>query len=471
MLQKIELYIRKYHMIDTKDHIIAGVSGGADSICLLMVLLQLKEKLGFTISVVHVEHGIRGSDSLADAAFVRHFCGQRGIACHIYHYAVPEYAKAHGMGEEEAGRRLRYASFGAEKKAYEGYHASFSAEKGNYDGGADRVKIATAHHLDDNGETMLFHLARGSGISGLAGIAPVYGDIIRPLLCVSRMEIEQYLEQAGQAYCMDATNDSDVYARNKIRHQLMPILRQINSQAARHMYQAAEELREVDAYINKQAQKKLHECCKSEENGVLIEAAPFERQELVLQKEMLHCLLVKLEGGRDITRKHIHELLALFEKQAGRQVHLPRGWVARRCYEGVWLYDGKKEKSGAELAIDMPQQFSFRVFEDFSNKLSQISKKKYTKCFDYDKIKFGFCIRNRLPGDYLVINDSGCRQKLKKYFVNEKIPAKEREQLLLLADGSHIMWVVGHRISSFYKVDAYTRRILEVTFHGGEESE
>ena len=157
-----------------------------------------------------------------------------------------------------------------------------------------------------------------------------------------------------------------------------------------------------------------------------------------------------------------------------------------RVYGGVEICTGKSAGHGTqewesvrqdsdilgkEGRLDMEKLFSFRIRENFSGHMSQISKKKYTKCFDYDKIKAGFCVRNRQPGDYLVVDASGSRQKLKKYLVNEKVPVTERGQLLLLADGAHIMWVVGYRISSYYKVETHTRKILEVTFCGGREDE
>lgn len=442
-------------MITTGDHIIAGVSGGADSVCLLLVLLQLRQRLGHTVSVVHVEHGIRGGASLEDAAFVMHFCEERSIKCHICHCRVPEYARANGLGEEEAGRHLRYAAFAEEKEKYP--HRN--------------VRIATAHHLDDQAETMLFQLVRGSGISGLAGMAPVCEDRIRPLLCVSRSEIESWLEERKQEYCTDATNYEDMYTRNRIRHHILPVLYQINPAAAGHMYQAAEELRETDRYISGLAAKELEQCCICQPEGVKIVQDCFAGADQVLQKKMLHQLLGTLAGSSlNITRTHVRQLLELFQRQCGRQIHLPYGLVAERIYEGIEIYRKKVPDTPDKNLPDHEKgRFSFRLIEDFSNNLTQISKKKYTKCFDYDKIKFGFCIRNRLPGDYLAVSSSGSRQKLKKYFINEKIPAKEREQLLLLADGSHIMWVVGYRISSYYKVSAYTRRILEVTYYGGEE--
>lgn len=496
--EKIEQYMRQHNMIQQGCHVIAGVSGGADSVCMLLVLLRLRQKTGYTVSAVHVEHGIRGEAAMADAEFVRHFCAKEGIECHICHCCVPEYAREHGMSEEEAGRQLRYHAFEEEKKKY----------------GSKDVKIAVAHNLSDNAETMLFHLARGTGIRGLAAIAPVRGDIIRPLLCLSRDEIEAYLDCLGQDFCTDATNEADGYSRNKIRHHALPVLSQVNRQAVRHMYQTADQLREISSYLERQAAEALKTCCvigsesvgradiaekTDTETGIgagiraekqdtetdvkagagagnmtaEIDKERFGHMDPVVQKEMLYQLLAELAGSaRNFTNEHICQVKDLFARQNGRQVRLPYGLTAVRIYGGVRISAADREEDAAPKAdTDLSEQFIFRVIENNASRMSIISKKKYTKSFDYDKIESGICIRTRQPGDYLAVNASGERQKLKKYLINEKIPASERGRLLLLADGAHIMWVVGHRMSSHYKVDEHTRRILIVTFCGGREDE
>ena len=471
VIQTMEALIREYQMICAGDHIIAGVSGGADSVCLLLGLLELRAVFGHQVSAVHVEHGIRGEEAYRDAAFVRNFCAKRGIKCHICHCRVPEYARKHGMSEEEAGRVLRYQALRAEAETF----------------GGQRVKIAVAHHRGDQAETVLFHLARGTGIQGLAGIAPVRGEIIRPLLTADREEIEAYLAACGQEFCQDATNAMDCYSRNRIRRQVLPALEQVNSRAAQHICQSAQQLREIHDYLKKQSAAAQELCCVMQPDRMKIEKEPFLQLDAVIQKEMVHQLLAMLAGsGRDLTREHVSQVIGLLERQNGRRVELPGQMQAVRVYGGVEIYLGKLAGNGTsegeirrqdtgilnkDGCRDMEKLFSFRIREDFSGHMSQISKKKYTKCFDYDKIKNGFCVRNRQPGDYLVVDASGSRQKLKKYLVNEKVPVTERNQLLLLADGAHIMWVVGYRISSYYKVEAHTRRILEVTFCGGEEDE
>ena len=198
-------------------------------------------------------------------------------------------------------------------------------------------------------------------------------------------------------------------------------------------------------------------------SGFYVKKELFEQAEPVLQKEMLYQLVSTLAGScKDIAGVHIRQMLGLFDKQNGRKVQLPYGIEAERVYGGIEI---KIEIEVKEDGDDVPiEQFSFRLIEKNFQTEPQISEKKYTKWFDYDKIKSGLCIRHRMPGDYLSINDAGARQKLKNYLVNEKVPAKEREKIPLLADGAHIMWIVGYRISSYYKVGRHTKRILEVTF-------
>ena len=217
ILQKMLSFMEKYHMLDGCKTLVIGVSGGADSVCLLLLLEKVCKERGILPVVVHIEHGIRGKESLSDAAFVENLCKQKDILFHRFSYAVEKIAKESGESTEEAGRRLRYDTFFQVAEQYE------------------QAKIAVAHNENDQAETVLFHLARGSGIKGMGGIPPVRGNIIRPLLGVSRAEIEQYLKEAGQPYCTDSTNALDIYARNRIRHEALPSLNGVNAQAVSHI--------------------------------------------------------------------------------------------------------------------------------------------------------------------------------------------------------------------------------------------
>ena len=226
-------------MIASGDRIVAGVSGGADSLCLLFLLLKYARRVPFRLCVVHVDHGIR-RDAKEDARYVEELCAGEGIPFILRKADVPAFAKAEKCSEEDAGRRIRYEAF---REAAEGM------------GGA---KIAVAHNSNDNAETMLFHLFRGSGLKGLCGIAPVREGVIRPILCLDRREAEAYLEERGIVWRTDSTNDGDDYSRNRIRHHILPYAEsKLFPGAVERMLRTAEMLQETEAYLEQQTREAL----------------------------------------------------------------------------------------------------------------------------------------------------------------------------------------------------------------------
>ena len=233
-LEKIENYIRQYHMIEKGDRIVIGVSGGADSVCLLMALCSLQEKLGFQVLVCHVNHELRGEEAAQDEAYVEMLCHKMQVPFFAFHENVELIAKKRKESLEEAGRYVR-------RQAFE----QLCREQGG-------TKIATAHHSNDNAETMLLNMARGTGLRGLCGIRPVYGKWIRPLLELSREEIEQWLKDCGISYCIDETNQEDEYTRNRIRHHIIPVLEeQVNTRAVEHFVKLSEQAEEIYEYLEK----------------------------------------------------------------------------------------------------------------------------------------------------------------------------------------------------------------------------
>lgn len=452
MIDKIHSYVDKYHMITQGDTIIVGVSGGADSVCLLLVLMELRKRIPFTIRVVHIEHGVRGDTSKQDALFVKSLCNENGISEVEYSYDVPHIAREQGISVEEAGRKLRYQAFDQEA------------------GKVERAKIAIAHNQNDNAETMLHHLVRGSALQGIAGIAPVRGNIIRPLLCVTREEIEAYLAERGQNYCTDATNFELVYTRNRIRHEVLPVLKQINAQAVPHMSGAAEVLRETQEYMQLQTEQLKLAAVTIDGDRVTLYKDRICQEPEIIRKLLIHQLIGEQAGSRkDIASVHINDVLHLFDLQVGKSINLPYGLRAERIYEGVRLTKRDKSESGKEpVRLEDSQCFSCRIFDNNMD-IGKIPKKKYTKWLDYDKIEDNLCVRNRYTGDFFLLDETGKRKKLKQYFVDEKIPQEQRDEILLIADGSHIVWVVGYRISAKYKVTENTRRILEIQYDGGKK--
>ena len=487
MIEKIRATIEKNKLIEQGDFVLAGVSGGADSVCLLLVLRELAGKIGFALEVVHVEHGIRGDESCKDASFVEKLCDRLQVPCHVCQVDVPAFAKKEGLGLEEAARRLRY-------EAYENVAK---------EAGVPMVKVALAHHADDNAETMLFQMVRGSGLTGLAGMResrPLgeHVTVIRPLLGTTRAQIEAYLGQQRQPYCTDSTNMDTDYSRNKIRHEVLPRLAEINPQTVLHMRQSAELLQELSDYVESEVTRMQERVCESAGGRCRMESSVFQAYPHILQTELIHRVIGRTAGSsKDIGTVHVEAVIKLFDSQVGRSINLPYRLVATRVYGGVVIAkedlqqtagghtsDAKEQtklelgaeslrrlETGETLTLPLnPGSMSFRIL-DFRGEIPEIPKKAYTKWLNYDKIKSGLQIRRRMAGDYLIIDDEGHHKKLKDYFVAEKIASDRRDDIWLLADGAKILWVVGGRISADYKIEGQTKKILEVQIVGGNDCE
>ena len=491
MIQKVLSFVKQHHMIEQGDHILAGVSGGADSVCLLLVLMQLQKMLGCTVTVAHVEHGIRGVDSLNDAKFVENLCKKLGVTCHVYRCDAVAFSGEKGMSLEEGARELRYQHF----------------EELSRKIGAN--KIAIAHNQNDCAETLLFHLARGTGLKGMCGIVPVRDNIIRPLLCVSREEIEAFLQEEKQEFCLDATNLETEYSRNKIRHQVLPVLTEINAGAVEHLYRSTGYMAEALELVEQMTEQAREKYMEGQQKDCCLLRKEVTEQRSLIQETLVLELLGECAGSRkDLSQVHVEQVLELFKRQVGRRIMLPYGLQAVRTYEGVLIQttienqifskenntvDMKKsflledisetveknflqrelwtagQKAETGIFLEIPEYdltVTARILQK-TEEIHEIPQKKYTKWFDYDKIKGTLLLRNRCQGDYFIVDSKGSRQSLKKYFINEKIPAEKREQLPVLADGDHILWVIGYRISEAYKVTENTERILEIQVNGG----
>ncbi len=474
-------------MLAKNDSVIAGVSGGADSVCLLFILRILQEETAFSLTAVHIHHGIRGESADADEAFVQNLCEEADVPLLVFHEDVPGYAKAHGLGEEEAGRQVR-------RQVLTQAADSIGANK-----------IALAHHRNDNAETLLLNLCRGTGPLGLSGMKPVEGRWIRPLLCVTRREIEDWLDERGISYRVDETNLEDTYTRNRIRNHVLPYLEaNVNARSVEHMTDTMEQMRQLDAYVEEETDRYLRQCSRRGGENLLILKEEYDRVPRALQSYVLHRALCETARARqDIGAVHVRALEDLMENQPGRRITLPYGVSAARVYEGIELSPaggGAEEPPGGEAcgatdekgvaekspagagetpagggsapaeADGAPEGlFRMRVF-DRPDPLPVFPTDPYTKWFDYDIIKNAVKLRHRKPGDFLVIDQDGHTQKLKQFFINEKIPACQRDQVWLAADGAQIMWVVGYRQNQAYQITDRTRRILEIVYEKGEEN-
>lgn len=450
MYQKVKAYVKKWHMLQKEDSVIAGISGGADSVCLLFMLLKLQKELGFALMAVHVNHGIRGAEAERDEAYVKRLCRQWNVRLKVYRENVPAYAKEHGMTEEEAGRDIRRTCFCKVLKEWGG------------------TKIALAHHENDNVETLLWNLCRGTGIRGLGGIAPVNDVWIRPLLCVKRREIESYLKKRGISYCTDMTNADRRYMRNRIRMDVIPYLEDcVNTESVSHMGKTMERMYELEQYILEEVGKYKESCTGWKNGRRIIRQTEYTKIPKALRDNVLHEILCETAGRRkDIEEVHIQMLRDLFTKQVGKRIDLPYGVTAIRTYEGVRF---EKNIPEASYAGDENELFSIRVFDREPGNVT-FPEKIYTKWFDYDIIKNTVKIRHRIAGDSIVINRYGGRKKLKQYFTDQKVPQEDRDKIWIAADGDEVLWIVGYRQSQKYQITEKTTKILEIQYYGGEEN-
>ncbi|MEG1575500.1 MAG: tRNA lysidine(34) synthetase TilS [Clostridium sp.] len=448
-------FIEYNHMLYSGDGVIVGVSGGADSVCLLHLLWCLREELGIKLRALHVHHGLRGEEADRDAEFTEEFCHRLGVPCEVVKIHADEEAAAQGISVEEAGRIARY-------RILEEHAAGWEAEAGT---DIDfRVKIAVAHHGDDNAETILHNLFRGSGLKGLGGMPPVRERIIRPILWADREQILSYLTKENLIYVEDSTNEENDYTRNKLRNQILPLITsEINKQAVRNILQAGERIRGADCYFEEKATAWLERWSEGEVDRVPM--APLREEAPIVQAYIIREALKNNHIPlKDITSKHIEEIQTLLSKQSGKKTDLPYGISVEHEYG--WLKFTKREKNN-EIHRGNPPELNMKVFL-YENQY-EIPEKRYTKWFDYDKIKSTPCVRYRQTGDFIMLAGEK-RKTVKAFMIDEKIPVRMREEIPLLADGSHILWIIGYRISEYYKVTEDTTNILEVQLDGGMDS-
>lgn len=479
-------YIKQNNMIDHGDVIVAGVSGGADSMCLLSLLLDLRNIWDIEVVAVHVHHGIRGQAADEDMEYVENFCRQQGTEFFGFHFDIPAVASENHLSCEEAGRIKRYEAFNQvyEKKVAEGRNC----------------KIAVAHNMDDNSETFLFNLFRGTGIKGLTGIRPVREHIIRPVLCLERKEIVEYLTEKEIEYKTDATNLETDYTRNKIRLKLLPYIEEnINVGARGNINRTAMMLTEVSDYMEKQAlaayNNNIHICRAKDDTCTKTDISGRLWDEADIIVKMVIRMTVERAAGKlkDITSRHIESVVELGKNQVSRAVDLPYGIRAVRTYEGIRLEKKNKvnktgkQNSGTEKAAGVEKteevvyieickekmtdgQISIKLPEGMmtfsveKNTLLDLSEKRYTKLMNCDILKDKLSVRHRKTGDYMIIDSEGRKKKLKDMLIDLKIPKEERDNILLLAKEQEILWIVGYRMSERCKVQMNTSSVYRVTF-------
>ena len=459
-LNKVYNFIEENHMLSSSDKIIVGLSGGADSVCLLCALNMLKDRLSLGedgIIAVHINHGIRGEEADGDENFARELCDELGIAFKSYKKDIIAYAKELKLSVEEAGRKYRYQCF------------NNTLAENNF------TKIAVAHNKNDLAETVIFNMLRGSGLNGMAGIQPTRDNIIRPLLDVTRKDIEEFLESIEQDYREDSTNASLDYDRNKIRHSILPTMCDINQRAVEHICHMAKEANESYKFIHGKAMEEYESSVDADSNNktVSLDVNQLYKYNPVLQEHIIHEALGEVAGAKkDISRKNVMSVVSLLYQDTGKFVELPYGIRARRSYdnliisnyvEAVREYSIPIEKEGV---YNIPGWGNLNISFIENETGLEVSKKIYTKMVNYDKIKGGLCIRTPKEGDYIIIDSAGNTKKLSRVFIDNKVDREKRISWPVVAVGDEVIWVLGLRYSEAYKIDDDTKKIIYMDFKG-----
>ncbi|KXG74526.1 tRNA(Ile)-lysidine synthase [Fervidicola ferrireducens] len=452
----IEVFKRtvlKYRMIKNGDRVLVGVSGGPDSVCLLHLLLRFKDEFGVNLAVAHLNHSFRGREADEDEAFVKDLARKWDLPFYAEKIDVPAYIRETGLSPEDAARRVRYAFF---ERVREKIKAS---------------RIALAHNSNDREETILMNIFRGSGIEGLVGIEPVRDHYIRPLIEVERDAIEEYLRKEGIPYRIDSTNLQTIYFRNKIRLELIPLIKR---DYCPHLSAALKRLSEIASldvsFLEELSREAYSNTAKRVPGGVMINLEKFGEMHDSLKFRVVRKAVEEILGNlQDFEYRHAKMLVEFIkEKPTGSKLNLPHGLVGEKSYEYFYIY-GKAPPEAKSFYYELPVPGEVEIPEAGAVIAARIAEVKEgfslkkspnLAYLDYDRIKDQLAVRNRRPGDRFIPFGSGFSKKLQDFFVDNKIPARERDRVPLVVSGDQILWVCGMRIDERFKVTDKTKKVL-----------
>ncbi len=451
-INKVFDTIEKYNMLSFSDHVLVGLSGGPDSVCLLLTLNQLKSKYNLKISAVYIDHGLRPKDVPKEIEFCKKLCDDLNITFYSHSINVKEFAIKERINLQEAARILRYATF-------DQISINIKADK-----------IALGHNSDDQAETLIMRLLRGAGPSGLSGIPPVRKKIIRPLIEVERTEIEEFLKKNKVDFVLDSSNENTKYMRNKIRHILMPAIKKISPQATKIISKTADIIREENDYINVSVTKALMRLMsRKTDQKVELFCNPMEVLNIVILRRALRVAIDSFKDLKGIEFDHIEEIIRLIKKgKPGDRIYLPKGIRAIKGYSTIIITSEPPQKLST-YQIDMPKEIAIKeismtldIKELSIGEIQDYGNGKNLIYIDAEKIKFPLIIRPRKEGDYLYPFGFGKKKKLQDFFVDEKIPRDERDLIPIIESEGNIVCIVGYRLDDRFKIDHNTKRCLQI---------
>ena len=414
-------YLQKFDLLPKGGHVLCALSGGRDSVYLLHRLMEWRSEYGYKLSAAHFNHQLRGAESDRDEEFVRTLCAEEGIPLYVGAADVRSFAAERGMGIEEAARSLRYAFL----------------EQTLGEIGGD--VIATAHHADDLAETMLMNLVRGAGTKGLSGIPPRRGSIVRPILTVTRREIDGYMEHRGLPFVEDSTNVLDDCTRNLLRHHVMPVLQQLNPSFAEHAVEAAMLLRADDDCLQKQAE--LFLAAHPAEYGI-------ETSALLALEEPIATRVIRTVWGGGLSNVHVGQVLELCKGDGLGYTHIPDG-VVRRDNGRLWT----------ERAVEVPADVAlvgewgecsfgeFRILWETKNCDEEIHNSFNTFALKCANMEGTVTVSVRRDGDRIKLAGSNHTKKLKRLFQERKLTQPQRLLTPVIRDGQGVAAVYGFGIA------------------------
>lgn len=452
--------IERYGLLKPADRVLVGVSGGPDSMALLHLLQQAAERYGCFLAVVHVNHQLRGEQAQQEADFVAQWCEERSLPCVVYEREVAAIAKEQGLSIEAAGHAVRFAAF-REAAAY-----------------FDANKLALGHHRDDRAETVLLHLLQGTGLDGLAALPPKEGWLIRPLIEATKEELVAYCEEKQLPYFWDATNDEVCCLRNRIRHQLLPLLaEEYNPQIRQALVRLAATAQEDSRYLEAQAQQAWTECAHCSPEEVRIDLTRWRQLPLALQRRVLRLAYLALaEGGQGLSYQQTEALLALAEADKGQQqLALPDGLSAVKSYTELVLTRQKAVTAeGFELLWTLKAPL---LLPDGSQLLAEWSDAPLSYSQDFTQVLLDgeflaseLTVRTRRPGDQLRPLGMQGKKKLKTYFIDKKIPQAARENWPLVCSGDELIWLPGLIIAEGCQATKKTQKFCRLTFISADQA-
>ncbi len=440
-------------LINPKDTILGAISGGPDSMAMLNCLINLRDTLNFNLLIAHVNHGVRGQYAKRDQEFVRDIAKEYNIPFFTTNVDMVASGKELGISSEEAGRILRYGFFRRVLL--------------DFGGG----KISVAHNKNDQAETLIHRFLRGTGLDGLRAMDFEQGDIIRPILNISREEIEAYIERENIPYVIDHTNLETTYTRNKIRLELIPYIKEnFNPNIIDTLYRlssiASGEV-EIIEEITKEKYNLLVK--KTTNNSIIFKGGLFNLETQAIRKRLIRKAIETLLGNlQGVEEVHIEESLKLFEKaKTGKRIDIGRGLRARISYNDYIIELGQDEKNdlglvNLKLGDNILEDWGIIISLDLIPNDKIEVKNPYNKYIDFDKLEEPLFIRPRQKGDVFSPLGMDGSKKLKDYMIDKKIPQDKRDTTPILCDKSGIIWVIGYGLSDKYKITQDTRKALKI---------